>query len=301
MLHAITLEALKALDAIDRKGSFAAAAESLHKVPSALTYTIKKLEDELGSPLFDRSQHRAQLTPAGQLMLERGRDILKATYHMVESVHQLETGWETHLRIARDTIIPSAPIFEAVAAFNQLGHQIDFSLTVESLGGGWDALHSQRTDIVIGALGEIPRGMYRTRLMANNNFIFTVARHHPLADFEGVLNPDDLDPYPAIVIPDSSQLLPSRDAGLVNTRQIIRVDTIENKIAAQLMGLGIGFLPRHLIQEHLESGALVEKTCYLPGSGAAMYIAWRGDQEGKALQWFIDYFSNVDWQGILKG
>ena len=52
MYQAITIEALRALDAIDKKGSFAAAAESLFKVPSALTYTIKKLEDEVGSPLF---------------------------------------------------------------------------------------------------------------------------------------------------------------------------------------------------------------------------------------------------------
>ena len=43
----ITLDALRALDAIDRKGSFASAAESLFKVPSALTYTIKKLEEDL--------------------------------------------------------------------------------------------------------------------------------------------------------------------------------------------------------------------------------------------------------------
>lgn len=44
MYNNISMDALRALDAIERKGSFAAAAESLYKVPSALTYTIKKLE-----------------------------------------------------------------------------------------------------------------------------------------------------------------------------------------------------------------------------------------------------------------
>ena len=47
MNNAITIDALRALDAIDKKGSFAAAAESLYKVPSALTYTIKKLEEDM--------------------------------------------------------------------------------------------------------------------------------------------------------------------------------------------------------------------------------------------------------------
>ena len=43
----LTLDALIVLDAIDRKGSFAAAAEELHRVPSAITYTVQKLEQGL--------------------------------------------------------------------------------------------------------------------------------------------------------------------------------------------------------------------------------------------------------------
>ncbi len=45
--RALTLEAIRVLDAIDRRGSFAAAADELGKVPSALSYTVQKLEDEL--------------------------------------------------------------------------------------------------------------------------------------------------------------------------------------------------------------------------------------------------------------
>ena len=66
----LTLDALIVLDAIDRKGSFAAAAEELHRVPSAITYTIQKLEQGLDVVLFDRSGHRAHLTPAGRKLLE---------------------------------------------------------------------------------------------------------------------------------------------------------------------------------------------------------------------------------------
>ncbi|WP_421165267.1 LysR family transcriptional regulator, partial [Aeromonas dhakensis] len=55
--RALTLEAIRVLDAIDRRGSFAAAADELGKVPSALSYTVQKLEDELDAMLFDRSGH----------------------------------------------------------------------------------------------------------------------------------------------------------------------------------------------------------------------------------------------------
>ncbi|HUL55837.1 MAG TPA: LysR family transcriptional regulator, partial [Usitatibacter sp.] len=65
----ISLESLQVIDAIDRKGSFAAAAEDLHRVPSAVTYSVRQLEEALGIELFDRSGHRAVLTDAGRELL----------------------------------------------------------------------------------------------------------------------------------------------------------------------------------------------------------------------------------------
>ena len=72
----ITLDALTVLDAIDRLGSFASAAEELHRVPSAVTYTMRKLESDLGIKLFDRTGYRSLLTPLGQELLQEGRLLL---------------------------------------------------------------------------------------------------------------------------------------------------------------------------------------------------------------------------------
>ncbi len=299
MLHSITLDALRALDAIDRKGSFAAAANALHKVPSALTYTIKKLEDDIGFPLFDRSQRRARLNPAGKLVLEQGREILNATERMIELLQQLETGWESHLRIARDTVIPCQPVLAAINTFYQLGQPTDITLSVETLGGSWDALYSHRVDIVVGAVGELPQGLFKTIYMAEITPVFVVARDHPLAMVDGELSADELEAYPAIVIADSSQLLPARNSGLLNNRNVIRVSSAEEKVQAQLAGLGVGFIPRHLIRGALACGDLVIKHCYLPRSPQTVYLAWRPGQEGKALEWFIDAFARIDWPSIL--
>src|SRR4030066_57945 len=74
----LTLDALGVLDAIERHGSFAAAAEELHRVPSAITYAVQKLEEDLGVAIFDRSGHRAQLTEAGSELLREGRRLLAA-------------------------------------------------------------------------------------------------------------------------------------------------------------------------------------------------------------------------------
>ena len=117
MHNALSLDALRALDAIDRKGSFAAAAEALYKVPSALSYTIAKLEADLDVALFDRSKQKAQLTPAGQLLLDQGRALLHAANQLQNAVKQLDTGWETQFVIAKDSIVPNTPVLNVITQF----------------------------------------------------------------------------------------------------------------------------------------------------------------------------------------
>ncbi|MEZ9936153.1 LysR substrate-binding domain-containing protein [Vibrio breoganii] len=295
MYNNISIDALRALDAIERKGSFAAAAESLYKVPSALTYTIKKLEDEVGTPLFDRSKQRAQLTAAGRLVLEHGREILLATNRLYDSVHELESGWESQIRLARDTIVPEQKIFPLISKFNNLQQKVDVNLGVEVLGGGWDALHSRRADIVIGANGELPKGLFSTHKMGEISFVFALSPKHPLANFPNTISNEQLQDYASIVVSDTSQILPVRDSGLFKSRQLIRVNSMESKIAAQIEGLGVGFIPTHLAKPFLESGQLVEKECAIPRPSHEIYLAWHKDQTGKAFEWFIEHLCNLDW------
>ena len=66
----ISLDLLQTLDAIDRLGSHAAAAQHLHRVPSAITHAIAKAESLLGHPLFERRGRRAVLTEAGRCLLD---------------------------------------------------------------------------------------------------------------------------------------------------------------------------------------------------------------------------------------
>jgi len=295
MQNPITIDALRTLDAIDRKGSFAAAAASLYRVPSALTYTIKKLEDDMGTTLFDRTKQRAQLTPAGKLVLEQGREILVATNRLIDSVQQLESGWENEIRLARDTIIPQGPLFNLIEQFNQLEHSVNITLDVEAVGGGWDALHSRRADIVIGASGELPRGLFQTHKMGEIEFVFAVAPQHPLAFVDEVLEAELLTHYPALVVADTSQILPIRDNGIFKSKQIIRLNTMEAKIAAQVRGLGIGFLPRHMAQCYLDSGQLIEKSCSIPRPNQSLYIAWHKDHQGRAFDWFVEHLPKANW------
>src|SRR6185436_17517903 len=113
----ISLDSLRVLDAIDRKGSFAAAADDLHRVPSAITYSVRQLEDQLGVSLFDRSGHRAVLTDAGRELLAEGRRLLRAAADLECRVQQVARGWESELRIAVDTVIGASKLFGCLEEF----------------------------------------------------------------------------------------------------------------------------------------------------------------------------------------
>ncbi len=111
--RALTLEALRVMDAIDRRGSFAAAADELGRVPSALSYTMQKLEEELDVVLFDRSGHRTKFTNVGRMLLERGRVLLEAADKLTTDAEALARGWETHLTIVTEALVPTAAFFPA--------------------------------------------------------------------------------------------------------------------------------------------------------------------------------------------
>ncbi len=298
MHQAITLEALRVLDFIDRKGSFQAAAEALFKVPSALSYTVSKLESDLGINLFDRSRQRAQLTPAGRLLLEQGRELLLAAAAVEEAVKQLESGWETRLRIAQDTILPRAPLLRLVQSFTQLDLRVTVEISEEVLGGTWDALVAGRCDLALGASGDPPGGQFEYRSLGEVDFVFAVAPDHPLRWHRGPVDVAAVRAFPTIVIADSSLTGPARSSGLLESRQTIRVTSVDAKIECHQMGIGVGFLPRHLIQEQLDGGSLVVLPCTIPRPRVPLYMAWRRDQRGRALAWFINACSDIAWLEI---
>eukprot|EP01042_Synura_sphagnicola_P030506 gene30507-39313_t len=85
----LSLDALLILDAIDRRGSFSAAGVELHRVPSTISYTVSKLEQDLGVQVFERQGPKVQLTRAGAELLKEGRYLLKAAEDLEHRVRRV--------------------------------------------------------------------------------------------------------------------------------------------------------------------------------------------------------------------
>jgi len=288
----INLDALLVLDAIARRGSFAGAAEELHRVPSSVTYAIQKLEDSLDVALFDRRGHRARLTPAGEALLREGRDLLRIADGLARNVRRIATGWEAELRIAVGDLIPVDKVLALCETFYAEVSDTRLRISTEVLGGTWDALVSGRADLVIGAPGDgPPGGGYAVHPLGEVEFVFVVAPDHPLADEPEPLTNDLIRQHRAVAAADSSRGLPPRTVGLLPGQPVFTVPDLIMKREAQKRGLGVGYLPVHLIAAEIAAGELVIKATEDGRSTRhALFYAWPSRNQGKALGWFRQRF-----------
>lgn len=295
----LSLEALEVIDAIARKGSFAAAAESLFKVPSALTYTVRKLEEDLGVSLFNRSGHRATLTEAGAELLNEGRNLLNAASELESRVKRVASGVETDLAIAVSDLLNITAIYPILNKFYAQKFGTRIKLLREVYGGSWDALISGRADISLGAPGDAPPGGgYSTKAIGTLEFQYAVAPHHPLAKLPEPLQNLDIMRYRAVSAADSSRNLPPRTSGILSGQDVLTVPDMQAKLDAQIAGLGVGYLPKKLAEKYATRGELVIKTVAEPKPLATGFLAWRS-KGGKAQQWLIKELQQLSFDDLL--
>lgn len=285
----LTLDALEVLDAIDKKGSFAAAAAALYRVPSTVTYTVQKLEEDLGFVVFRKEGRRSVLTPAGQVLLEQGRELLLAAERVVESAHQVNSGWESTINIAIDTTWDMGCFYPIVKTFHALETGVQVNLSEEVMGGSLEALIEKRADIVIGGPPPVMSmpGIKFKKIMTMN-WVFVVAKGHPLTEYSLPLNEDDIKPFSSVVIKDSSVNSPIKSHRFFDKQTVLRVANMEQKKQALLQGVGVGFLPRHKIQPYLNSGDLIHLAINKQASDTTHYCSWHTNNKGKAMRWFVD-------------
>jgi DNA-binding transcriptional LysR family regulator len=288
MAFKLSLESLEVLDAIASKGSFAAAAESLFRVPSALTYTVRKLEGDLGVVIFNRSGHRATLTVAGAELLNEGRHLLNAAAELELRVKRVASGIETELAISVSDILDITSIYPVLDKFYSQNFGTRLKIIREVYGGSWDALTSGRADISVGAPGDgPPGGGYSTWPIGTIEFQYAVAPHHPLADMPEPLQNVDIMRYRAVSAADSSRNLAPRTSGILTGQDVLTVPDMQAKLDAQLAGLGVGYLPKKLAEHYAAAGKLKIKHVAEPKPDATAFLAWRS-HGGKAQQWLVN-------------
>jgi DNA-binding transcriptional LysR family regulator len=310
--QALTPDALVMIDTIAREGSFAAAARELGKVPSALTYSVRQLEEALDVLLFDRSSRQAQLTAAGAELLQEGRRLLQAIDAVANRVKRVASGWEAELAISVEDILSMPVVFELVHAFCEdrdarpksgQGAKGDgggepgaratrLRLRTDVLAGTWEALVTGQVDLALGVSGEHANpGGIELAPLGEVGFVFCVAPHHPLARAEAPLADEVLVHHRAVAVADTAQRLPPLTVNLLPGQDVLTVPNMRAKLEAQLRGLGCGFVPEPMARVHLEAGHLVRKAVSRAPAIARLFYAWRAERGplglGRALAWWL--------------
>ncbi|MCY7314137.1 MAG: LysR family transcriptional regulator [Rubrivivax sp.] len=286
------------MDAIARTGSFAAAARELGKVPSALTYSVRQLEEALDALLFDRSSRQAQLTAAGTELLNEGRRLLQEMDAVANRVRRVASGWETQLSISVEDILSVPTVFELVEAFCQVRDGADdtpatrLRLRTDVLAGTWESLVTGQVDLAIGVSGEHANsGGIELRPLGEVAFVYCVAPHHPLAAVATALEDAQLVHHRAVAVGDTAQRLTPVTVNLLPGQDVLTVPSMRAKMEALLRGLGCGYLPEPLARAQIAAGRLVRKDTARATPTARLQYAWRAERSalglGRALSWWL--------------
>ncbi|KIF54468.1 LysR family transcriptional regulator [Vibrio owensii] len=293
MQSPITLEALHILDAIDRRGSFAAAANELDRAPSSLSYQIQKLEQDLDIIIFDRSGHKAHFTEAGKLILERGRAILQASEKLVNDATLLANGWELDITVAFDGIIPIANFFPMVDALSNVS-STRIRLQEEILAGSWESLNTGRSDLLVcPALDTLPQDV-KAEKIGKLSMVWVAATDHYVHKRSGEFDDAAREKYRVIAIADTAREQPALSINVMQKQPRLTVTNFSAKVEALLSGLGIGTLPTQVAQPLVESGQLK----YIDGAESKpidIILAWRRNTMGEAKSWCIQYLKK-NWK-----
>ena len=290
--NALTPEVIRLIDTVHRSGSMAAAAREMGVVPSALTYRIRQVEDALDVLLFDRSSRQARLTVAGQELLREGNRLLLELDAIANRVKRVATGWEPQLTLAVDSVISRTTVLELCEAFFALNPPTRLKIREEALSGTLEALTSGQADLAIGvALEPAPNLSVQSRPLGTIHFVYAVAPHHPLAQAAEPVLDAQIMLHRAVAVADSVQRGNGVTSGLLGGQDIFTVPGMQEKLDAQLRGLGGGFLPEYLARPHIDAGRLVEKQMQRATRVIPMRYAWRCGApaaEGRALQWWLE-------------
>lgn len=247
----ISLEQWNALVSVVESGSYAKAAEQIHKSQSTLSYAIQKIERLLGTQVFEIRGRKAELTEAGQVLYARGKALLDEAARIERAAAAMAAGWEAELRLAVEILFPTWLLLECFAAFGQERPQTRIELYESVMGGTVEALLEGRVDLAIGPT--VPPGFTGDALM-HVRFVLAAHPAHPLHQLGRPLNAADLKQHRHLVIRETGSRRVRATSIIADQRW-----TVSNKatsIRAATLGLGFAWFPEDSIREELQSGQL---------------------------------------------
>lgn len=246
-MHKTTLEQWALLEKVIELGSFAKAAEETNRSQSSVSYNLALLQERLGVALLAPVGRRAVLTPAGELLLNQVKPLLKAFSWVETHAATLRNGARTRLDLVVDSIFPRQRLFAILRQFQQRYPQTQVRLTEVLENIDEESAARSEADVMVLTRRQDITG--RGEWLMNIDFIAVAHRDHPLSLLEGALDDNALARWPLIRIAE-------RSGDASSTRDAWTFSTIDAAIDAVLYQVGFGWLPEERIAAQLAQGEL---------------------------------------------
>jgi DNA-binding transcriptional LysR family regulator len=252
------LSQLEVFLAVARERRFSRAADKLFRTQSAVSQTIRRLENELGEALFDRSSREGVLTDAGRVLYEYAEKLINLRSEAAESLSELRELQTGKLVIAANefTVLYLLPV---LAEFRRLHPMI--KITVERALGSHIPDDVLQYSAEFGVLSYAPQEpSLQSIVVFLDELVFVVPGNHPLASAKQVsirqLGAESFvahivsSPYREKVI----QLFNSHKTPLHMDLELPTLQAIKQYVAA---GNGVALIPEISVETELARGELL--------------------------------------------
>jgi len=242
---------LEVIRAVERYGSLTAAAENLHLTQSALSHTMRKLEEQLGMAVWRREGRKLLPTQAGLYLLGVANRLLPQLEHAEERLGQFASGERGTLRIGMECHPCYQWLLKIVSPYLSAWPMVDVDVKQKFQFGGIGALFGYEIDLLV-----TPDPLYKTGLVFEPVFdyeqVLVVGPQHPLREAAFVephqFSNETLLTYPVAVdrLDVYTQFLTPAGISPKRHKPIESTDIMLQMVAN---GRGVAALPRWLVEE----------------------------------------------------
>ena len=282
---------------VEKQGSLTAAANVLCVTQSALSHSMKKLEQQLGTDIWLREGRSLRLTQAGQYLLAVANRVLPQLDLAEERLRQFAQGERGTLRIGMECHPCYQWLLKIVSPYLAAWPDVDVDVKQKFQFGGIGALFGYEIDLLV-----TPDPLFKPGLTFEPVFdyeqVLVVARSHPLAGAAYVkpkqltqevlvtypVETDRLDIYNQFLIP----------AGVTPKRHKI-IETTDIMLQMVASGRGVAALPRWLVEEYAERMDVVPVRLGPRGIAKHIYL---GARETETRIDYLKAFVDIARRGV---
>ncbi|UWR55249.1 LysR family transcriptional regulator [Phaeobacter inhibens] len=248
---------LIALDAIVSTGTFRGAAERLHKSQSAISHTIRQLEEQLELELFNREAYRPVLTPAGEIFYREASRVLRQMQGLRTTAARLRAREEPELTIAVSATMDLDLLLPTLADTGQRHPATHLRLRMEMMGGPIARLLEGTADIALASLAGVPLDTVEAEPVGEVTIRPVASPNLGLPATSRALAANEMQGHVQVVAADSGTAVHEQSRDLLAGGLKWTVSDLAAKKKVILAGFGWGGLPDHMTVEERRSGDLL--------------------------------------------